>query len=28
MLIVDSEATFRDGQGDVATRERTQYIFY
>jgi hypothetical protein len=28
MLIVDSEATFRDGQGDVAARERTQYIFY
>jgi acyl dehydratase len=28
MLIVSSEATFRDRRGEVAARERTQYIFY
>jgi hypothetical protein len=28
MLIVSAETTFRDGEGKVAARERSQYIFY
>jgi acyl dehydratase len=28
MLVVSSEATFRDRRGEVAARERSRYIFY
>lgn len=28
MLVVSTEASFRDGDGDIAARERSQYIFY
>jgi hypothetical protein len=28
MLVVSSEATFRDRRGEVAARERSRHIFY
>jgi hypothetical protein len=28
IVLVSTEATYRDGSGDVVARERSQYIFY